>query len=245
MSFFSVLIPCRNEEKNIRATIESIEHELDAKHIHYEILVVNDGSTDNTEQVLLEIIKRDKKVRVVNNTSPHGIGNAIKKGLEAYQGDSVIIAMADASDDPKDMIKYIQEMENNQLDCCFGSRWIKGARVEGYPVHKLILNRLANWFIKILFQIPYNDVTNAFKCYSRNAIEGIKPILSHHFNVTVEMPLKVIVRGYSYKVVPTHWRQRKVGISSLKIKEMGSRYLFIVLYLWLEKLLAKGDYSKK
>lgn len=75
-----------------------------------------------------------------------------------------------------------------------------------------------------------------------NTIRGIQPIISHHFNITVELPLKAIIRGYSFTTIPITWENRKHGMSKLKIKEMGSRYLFIILYLWLEKYLSKGDY---
>ena len=114
-----------------------------------------------------------------------------------------------------------------------------------YPFHKLVLNRMANWFIKILFGVKHNDITNAFKAYRRNVIDGIRPFLSHHFNLTVEMPLKAIARGFSFATVPISWTNRKTGVSKLKIKEMSSRYLFIVLYVWLEKHLSRGDYIAK
>jgi dolichol-phosphate mannosyltransferase len=121
---------------------------------------------------------------------------------------------------------------------------MRGSRVVDYPWFKLAINRLANLFIRLLFGIPLNDTTNAFKCYRRETIEGLRPILSHHFNLTVELPLKAIVRGFSYRVIPIGWHNRTEGTSKLKLKEMGSRYLFIVLYIWLEKHLAKGDYQR-
>jgi dolichol-phosphate mannosyltransferase len=96
-----------------------------------------------------------------------------------------------------------------------------------------------------MFGLKYNDVTNAFKMYRKSVIEGVSPLLSHHFNLTVEIPLKAIVRGYSYSVLPITWRNRKTGTSKLKLREMGSRYLFIVLYIWLEKHLSRGDYHVK
>jgi dolichol-phosphate mannosyltransferase len=109
----------------------------------------------------------------------------------------------------------------------------------------MILNRLANWFIKTLFGVPFNDFTNAFKLYRREVIAGMQPLISPHFNLTVEMPLKAIIRGYSFAVVPISWTNRRTGVSKLKLQEMGSRYLFIVLYLWLEKHLARGDYHRR
>jgi dolichol-phosphate mannosyltransferase len=109
----------------------------------------------------------------------------------------------------------------------------------------MLLNRMANFFIKTLFRLDHNDITNAFKCYRRDVIKGIQPLLSPHFNLTVEMPLKAIVRGYRFVTVPISWTNRTAGESKLKIKEMGSRYLFIVLYCWLERRLSRGDYLRK
>lgn len=244
MSLVSVVIPSRNEEGNIVGTVNGIRKKFEEKHINFEIIVINDGSTDNTVSLIQKINRADSRVKCVDNPKPHGIGNAVRKGLEVYEGDYVIIAMADASDDPEDMIRYIEEVKKG-YDCCFGTRWQRGAKVENYPKIKYFLNRLANVVISLFFGIRYRDVTNAFKCYSRETINGIKPILSHHFNVTIELPLKAISRGYSYAVIGTNWRARKKGKTSLKIKEMGSRYLFIMFYIWLEKMLSRGDYKKR
>jgi dolichol-phosphate mannosyltransferase len=240
----SVVIPAKNEEKNIVSTVSGIRQEFDSQKFHYEIIVVDDGSSDKTQEAVSQIMQTTDRVRLVKNSSPYGVGNAIKKGLEQFLGDCVIIAMADASDDPKDMTRYIREIGNGH-DCCFGNRWMKGTKIEGYPQFKLFLNRLANFFISVLFGLRYADVTNAFKCYSREAIQGIKPVLSRHFNITVELPLKAIVRGYTYAIVPTNWRARRQGTTKLKLKEMGSRYLFIILYVFLEKILCGSDYKKR
>jgi dolichol-phosphate mannosyltransferase len=239
----SIVIPTHNEDGSITNTLTGIINTLDQHEISYEILAVNDNSTDNTEKILKELTKKYKQLKYVNNVPPNGIGLAIQKGLECYSGDAVAIVMADGSDSPEDIVKYYRELEKG-YDCVFGSRFIKNSKVIDYPVHKLILNRLANFFIRILFKLRYNDVTNAFKCYRKEVINGIKPILSYHFNITVELPLKAIVRNYSYKVIPISWTNRSFGVSKLKIKEMGSRYLFIILYVFLEKLLSKGDYNK-
>ena len=239
----SVLIPAHNEEESLRPTIEGLRAALDDAAIRYEILVVNDHSTGRTARVLIDLAQEYPAVRWVDSTRPNGFGYAIRTGLEQFRGDAVCIVMADASDDPRDVVQYYRKLEEG-YECVFGSRFTRQSRVVDYPRHKLLLNRLANWFIKVLFGLPYNDVTNAFKCYRREVIAGIQPILACHFNITVELPLKAIVRGYSYTVVPINWYNRTTGVSKLKIKEMGSRYLFIVLYILLEKLLARGDYRR-
>lgn len=179
----------------------------------------------------------------IQNPAPHGFGRAIISGLNATNGDAVVIMMADDSDDSRDVVRYWDKLQEG-YDCVFGSRFIRGGRVIGYPVSKLILNRLANAFIRILFRHRFNDTTNAFKGYRRTVIDGVRPILSPHFNITVELPLKAIVRGYSWAVIPITWRNRPNGIGKLAIREMGSRYLFICLYVWLEKYFSHGDYRK-
>jgi dolichol-phosphate mannosyltransferase len=243
--FFSIVIPAHNEEGSIEATCTSIMEKLIASDIgDAEILVINDNSTDSTETILRELSARYPALRYINNTPPHGFGFAVRKGLENFDGQSVCIVMADLSDSPDDIVTYYRKLREG-YECVFGSRFMKGSRVIDYPKHKLLLNRLANWFIKVLLRLDHNDITNAFKCYRREVIEGIQPIFSHHFNLTVELPLKAIVRGYTYATVPISWTNRTSGESKLKIKEMGSRYLFIVLYAYLEKRLSKGDYYRK
>ncbi|MBD2562952.1 MULTISPECIES: glycosyltransferase [Nostoc] len=242
----SIVIPAYNEEDCIVQTVHTISRVLEQEKINYEILVVNDNSKDNTEQLLQQINSENSKLRYINNYYPNGFGFAVRCGLENFTGDAVAVVMADSSDAPEDIVNYYHKLQEG-YDCVFGSRFIRGGKVIDYPSHKLIVNRLANLFIKILFGLNFNDTTNAFKIYRKDVIEGISPLVSHHFNLTVEIPLKAIVRGYSYTTIPITWRNRTTGVSKLKLKEMGSRYLFIVLYIWLEKHLSRGDYhlSKK
>lgn len=239
----SVIMPARDEVWSIGVTITLLTEALREARIPYEIVVVDDGSADGTAAAVEGMASDDPAIRLVRNTGRKGFGMAVRAGLEQATGDAVAIMMADNSDSPSDLVRYVRTLEQG-YDCVFGTRFGGGGRVSGYPRHKLILNRLANWFIRVLFRLRYNDVTNAFKCYRREVIEGLQPLISPHFNLTVEMPLKAIVRGYSYAVVPITWTNRKSGISKLKIKEMGSRYLFIVMYLWLEKHLSRGDYRR-
>jgi dolichol-phosphate mannosyltransferase len=183
------------------------------------------------------------EARLVQNGPPHGFGRAITCGLQQMRGDAAVIMMADESDDCRDVVRYWNEL-NEGWDAVFGSRFMKGGGVIDYPKLKLYLNRIANLFIRVLFGASLNDTTNAFKAYRRCVIEGCMPMLSAHFNLTVELPLKTIIRGYSWTVVPITWRNRRTGVAKLKIQEMGSRYLFICLYLWLEKHLSRGDYKR-
>jgi dolichol-phosphate mannosyltransferase len=238
----SVVIPAQNEEGSVAATVEGVVAALEREAIDYELIVVNDDSEDSTEAVVAAIGERNPRVRVHRSHLERGFGNAIRAGLDVFQGDAVAIVMADASDNPDDLVRYHRLLEEG-WDCAFGSRFMPGARIHDYPRLKYIFNRLANQFIRVLFRHRYNDTTNAFKAYRREVIETIQPLLSKHFNLTVEMPLKAIVRGHSFAVVPTSWTNRTSGEAKLAMKEMGSRYLFIVLYVWLENALSRGDYQ--
>ena len=240
----SVIIPCRNESESLPETVRSLDAALSGAGCDFEILLVDDGSEDNTWSVIQDLARIHAHVRPVRNEGIHGFGMAIRRGLEEARGDILAPFMADLSDSPQDLLQYVEIIKQGH-DCAFGSRFISGGGAVDYPWHKLVLNRLANTFIRLLFGLHYNDTTNAFKAYRREVIEGISPVLSRHYNLTVEMPLKAIVRGYSHAVIPISWHHRKRGISKLKIQEMGSRYLFIVLHVWLEKMLSRGDYRRK
>ena len=243
IKLLSVVIPCRNEEGAIASTVEHLQVELRLHGVEHEIVTVDDGSTDSTWAVLRELEGRVPTLRPVQNTGENGFGRAIVCGIDHSQGDGVVIMMADESDDCRDVVRY-WELLNQGWDAVMGSRFVKGGGVIDYPAHKLLINRLANLFLRVMFRAPLNDFTNAFKAYRRRALEGCRPFLSPHFNLTVELPLKTIVRGYSWTVVPITWRNRRSGISKLKIREMGSRYLFIALYCWLEKYFSRGDYKQ-
>ena len=239
----SVVIPARDEEGCIGSTVEHLHLELRIQGVPHEIVVVDDGSGDGTWQVLEAAAARIPQLAPVRNAGPHGFGRAIQRGLAAATGDAIVIMMADESDDCRDVVRYWNAL-NQGYDCVFGSRFMKGGGTIDYPPIKWMLNRMANLFIRILFGIRLNDTTNAFKAYRRTVIEGCQPILSPHFNITVELPLKAIVRGYSWTVIPITWRNRRTGLAKLKISEMGSRYFFIVAYVWLEKYFSRGDYRR-
>jgi dolichol-phosphate mannosyltransferase len=240
----SVVIPARNEAGSIAACVRDTTETLSEAGIDHEILVIDDASVDGTGAVVDQIGESNDRVHCHRSHHSRGFGLTVRAGLDLYEGDAVAIMMADGSDDPADLVRYHQVLEDG-FDCAFGSRFIGGrGRVSDYPGFKLILNRLFNWGIRALFRHGYDDTTNAFKAYRRDVIETIQPLLANQFNLTVEMPLKAIVRGHSYGVVPISWHGRSEGTSKLDLREMGSRYVFIVLYVLLERYMSRGDYLR-
>ena len=244
LTLYSIVIPAHNEEESLPHTVRDIYQAMVQAGVPHEIVIVDDGSRDRTWGVLQELKAAIPTLAPFQNKGLNGYGRAVIYGLNQIKGDACVIMMADASDDPAQAVHYWQEL-NSGWDCVFGSRFIKGGETIDYPRIKLFVNRLANFLVRIGFNIPLNDTTNAFKAYRRTAIDGCRPFLASHFNLTVELPLKAIVRGYSWKVIPISWRNRKHGVAKLKISEMGSRYFFICAYVWLEKYFSRGDYKKR
>jgi dolichol-phosphate mannosyltransferase len=240
----SVVIPAHNEVESVGLTVTATVAELEKADIDYEIVVVDDASGDGTAEVVNAIGATNPRVRCIRSPLPPGFGHAIRAGLEVYSGDAVAIMMADMSDSPSDLVLYYRVLEQG-YDCAFGNRFGPGGKVVDYPRSKLFLNRLVNFGIRALFQHGYSDTTNAFKAYRREVIEQVQPLLSNHFNLTVEIPLKAIIRGYNFAVVPVSWTNRQHGVSKLRLQEMGSRYAFIILYAWLEQHLSRGDYRRR
>jgi dolichol-phosphate mannosyltransferase len=241
----SIVIPAYNEEQSLPETLSSIYAAVTAANIPHEIVVVNDNSKDGTLGLLETLSKQIPTLVYYTNKGPNGFGYAIRYGLERFSGDCVAIMMADMSDSPDDLVRFYQKMVETNSDCVFGSRFMKGSKIHDYPRHKLILNRFVNNAVRIVFRIPYNDFTNAFKLYKKETIKGLAPILSPHFNLTLELSLKAVIRGFTFTVLPNSWTNRRYGKSNLKIKEMGSRYFFVFLYCLIEKFFSRGDYQKK
>ncbi|MDC0156728.1 glycosyltransferase family 2 protein [Verrucomicrobia bacterium] len=238
------MIPARDEAENLPACIRGINRELEKHKVTHEILVIDDGSTDSTQSVLTEIGQEIPELVSLYNDGENGFGRAVRLGLQEFSGDAVAIMMADLSDSPQDLVRYWQKLQEGH-ECVFGSRFMPGSQVIDYPKAKLVANRVVNTAIRYAFKIPCNDITNAFKIYRREVIEGCRPFISPHFNLTVEIPLKAVIRGFSWATIPISWRNRSKGVAKLKLKEMGSRYFFIVAYLWLEKYFSRGDYRRK
>jgi dolichol-phosphate mannosyltransferase len=239
----SVVMPAHNEREVIAPTVGAVAAALESAGRDYEIVVVDDASTDGTGAIVEGLAAQNPRIRLYRSHYTNGFGFAVRAGLEVFEGDAVAIVMADGSDDPRDLLRYFELIEDG-YDCAFGSRFMPGGKVRDYPRFKLVVNRVVNWGIKVLFRHGYNDTTNAFKAYRREVIENVQPLLSHHFNLTVELPLKAVVRGHSYGVVPISWTNRSAGVSKLALEEMGSRYLYITLLVWLEHHLARGDYRR-
>ena len=232
----SIIIPIYNEVEQLSYTIKKLQT-LQKKNYNYELIFIDDFSNDGSYKKLIKFKKKYSKIKIYKNFKK-GLGSAIKLGIEKSKNKYVCIFMCDLSDDVKDINKYYKIIKNNQnLDAVLGTRFAKNSKVKNYPYLKLLLNRVANNIIRILFLSKYNDFTNAFKIYKRTTLLKLFPIVSENFNVFLELPLKIITRKLNYKIISINWYGRKIGESKFKIKEVGSKYVFTMLYCLLEKIL--------
>ena len=232
----SIIIPIKNEELLIKKIIDKLQSKL--KSLPYEIIFINDFSTDSTTKITKELIKTKPEINIYDNTR-NGLGGAITQGINKANGEAVCIMMSDLSDSTDDLERYYNIIKNENVDAVFGSRFIQGAKVVDYPKKKLILNRIFNIITKLLFISNYNDFTNAFKIYRKSALLKTFPLVSESFNIFLELPLKIISRKMRYKIIPISWVNRKEGISKFDIKELRAKYLFTLIYCFIEKLLLK------
>ena len=240
----NIIIPLKNEDKQVNITVDFLNKELINLKKNFTITLIDDYSSDSTWDIISKLKEKHKNIQIFKNIHEPGFGRALQCGIEKNNCDAVIFFMGDCSDDPKDLISYVEYLDKG-YDCVLGSRFINNSKVNDYPLLKLVLNRLANNLIKLLFLIRYNDVTNSFKAYKKELLIDFMPIVSNHFNINAELALKAISRGYKYKVVPISWSNRKKNVSKFHIKEMRNKYIFTILYVWIEKILLKKNFKKK
>jgi dolichol-phosphate mannosyltransferase len=235
----SVVVPAYNEEAVIAVTLRALIAHLDQQQVEYEIIVVNDASRDGTEAVLCGLEASAPRLRHVTNPGPHGYGCAVRFGLRHFTGDAVVVVMADGSDSPEDVVAYFRKIQEG-YDCAFGMRFGPGSRVTGYPRFKRVLNRAGNRLIAWLVGSGYTDFTNGFKCFHRDVIARIQPLVGAQFNLTIEMSIKAVLSGARVAVVPNSWIERAEGVSKFNVLRVSWMYLLTIMYCLMQDRLARG-----
>ena len=231
----SIIIPAFKEGKIIDESVNQINKVLLNELIHFEIIIIDDHSNDKTLEKIKEISINYKNIKIFLNSSSKGFGNSIVEGIKKAKGEFICIVMADQSDSPNDIIKYYSEIIKGDYDCIFGNRWEEKKLVENYPKFKFYLNRVGNKLLSYLFNIKYTDLTNSFKMYKKDVILELFPLISNHFSITIEIPLKIIYRGYNYKIVPNYWKNNQHTISNLNLFNVIKTYSFIAIYCLIER----------
>ncbi len=237
----SLVLPAHNEQENLPLVLRGLQNVLRKEQIPYELIVVNDNSSDNTASILRDFTLEDPSIIQIDRQPPAGFGRAIREGIKHVTGDVVIVYMADCSDDPEDALLYYKMIAFENYDCVYGSRFIKNSYVVNYPFYKLVVNRISNKLVQLLFLTRFNDLTNAFKAYKTSVLIDCGPFVASHFNITIELSLAPLIRNYSIAQVPINWYGRTAGVSHLKLRTMSRRYLSTLLKMFFDRILIKDD----
>lgn len=230
----SIIIPSFKEGNIIDVSVIEIIKAL-KNVIEYEIIVIDDNSNDCTLEKIKVLSSSNSNVHIYLNQLAKGFGNSIKEGIKMAKGEFICFVMADQSDDPQDIIKYYNLMNSGLYDCVFGDRWGIEQNVKNYPKFKFFLNRVGNKLLAKVFNIKYTDVTNSFKMYRKEVLMNLFPLVSNHFSITIEIPLKVIYREYKFKITPNSWRNNEHSVSNLNLWNVFFTYSLILIYCRIEK----------
>lgn len=234
MPELSIIIPACNEESSLGVTVDKLEETVKAD---YEIVVVNDHSTDRTKEIALALAQRYRNIRVLDNAGSGSFVNALVCGIKNIDSPFFVPVMADLCDDPK-TINAMYEKIKQGYDIVAGSRYMPGGERTGGSALKAFFSNFVGSSLYLCVGIPTRDIPNAFKMYRRDILEGLR-IEAKGFEVSAEIPLKAFFRGARISEVPTIWKERKSGRSHFRLFKMGQRY--IPLYLWA---IWKGTQSR-
>lgn len=207
----SVVVPLFNEEKSVPELYRRLRDVLEGLNRGYELIFVNDGSTDNTQQVLEDIFRGDKKVKVIELRTNFGKTPALSAGFDSAGGDIVLSMDGDLQDCPEDIPKFIEKMDEG-YDVV--SAW-RVDRKEPFLTRRLP-SRVANWCMARLSGLDLHDFGNAYKAYRREVIKGVKLYGEHHrFIPALAQNVGVTVAEVQVKNEPRKYGESKYGLSRI------------------------------
>ena len=221
----SLIVPFRNEKEYAKKVIVAIYDYFSGKKIDFEVIAVDD-STDETWDILKSLEKKYKNFKAVQGDKPPGYGKAIRKGFDRAKGNVLLPFNGDMCDSLDDAVRYLKIIKDEGYDMAFGSRYMKGGKVINYPSNKILVSKLGNLFLKVLFGIKCSDVTNTFKGFSRKSLQVIKP-QADSYEIGLELALKGVKKGLTYKTIPISWTGRKFGVSKMKILKSVKRHFIM------------------
>lgn len=204
---FSIIIPAYNEEERLKESLDKIHSYLNAKFFKYEVIVVNDGSTDNTKQsALSSSLYQTGKLKLLTNIQNKGKGFSVKKGILESKGNFVLFSDADLST-PIEEVEKLFKYVNSGYDIAIGSRSIKGADIRVHqPVYRELMGRFFNLIVKTVALKGIVDTQCGFKLFKSEVAKEIASRMQiNGFSFDVEMLYLGKKIGYSVKEVPIVW----------------------------------------
>lgn len=228
----SVVIPCYNEGTNIVPCLDRI---LEATHLDIEVLVVVDFEEDNTVAHVKTYAKKEPRVQVLVSTYGRGPANAIRYGIDNAQAQSVVVTMADGSDDPSLIDRLVLLVERGVV-VASASRYSRGGQMVGARTIKAVISRLAGISLQLLTSVGTYDATNSFKAYSRSFINDVGIDSTAGFEIGIELVAKAHRLRLPIAELPTIWLDRTLGESNFKVAAWLPKYLHWYFYAFGPKL---------
>lgn len=202
----SVFFPCFNDEKSIKALVESAYQTLALLTRDYEVIVVNDGSTDSSAQVLVQLTKRYPNLRIITHATNKGYGGALKSGLEACKKDLIFYTDGDGQYDVAELADLVGLLSDD-IDVVNGIKLVRND-----PTYRVLLGNTYSFVARWLFWLPIYDVDCDFRLIRRSVFEGIK-LTSTSGSVCIELVKCLARRGARFRQVSVHHYERKYGSS--------------------------------
>ena len=212
-----IIIPTYNEKENIEKIILKV-FSLD---VDFDILIVDDGSPDGTDNIVKKIQKTyPKKLHIVERTGKLGLGTAYIFGFKwalKNNYDYIFEMDADFSHDPDDLIRLYKACHEEKGDVAIGSRYIKGVNIVNWPMSRLLMSFFASKYVKIITGMPIHDSTAGFKCYKRSVLEKInlEKIQFVGYAFQIEMKFTAWKYGFNVVEVPVIFTDRQEGASKM------------------------------
>jgi len=229
MKAFSVIIPMFNEQETIAETIRAVVAEMEGLGVDWELILVNDGSTDGTVDVCRRESERDRRIRVEDYAPNRGRGYALRRGFAAAGGDFVITIDADLTYSPDHISRIWRELRAGTADIVIGSPYMKGGKTVGVPLKRLLISRLGN--IVLSFALPgrIRTVTGILRGYRREVLEALA-LESDGKEIHLEILSKAIATGYRVKEIPAVLTGRTKGASKFKFGVTSLSHLLFSFY---------------
>ena len=226
----TVLIPMYNEEENVASTVKKVSDVLYSMNVDYELIIVNDGSTDKTLELLKQEAEKYKKLRIITYEKNRNIGGALKVGFEKAKGDYVITIDSDLSYDAKYITDLYNELEKTNYDIIQGSPYMSGGNALGVKKSRLLISKASNMFFSYVIGAKVHTVTGMLRGYRREVIDSLV-LESNGPEIMFEILSKSVLLGFKIKEIPAVLKGRERGKSKFQhqLKKVFSEY-FSLLY---------------
>lgn len=224
----SVIIPMYNEEDNVLHTLQVVNSVL-LQYDEYEILAVDDGSSDNTLRLLEQVSSENPKIKVIKHQINQGMGRALNSGFKKAEGEIIITLDADLSYDPHYIPQLVQKLNDENADIIIGSQYMQGGNTEDIPFIRLFVSKMANKIVGYALSNNISTVTGILRAYRKRVLDSIE-IEASGTEINPEILSKAIALGFKIEEMPVTLKGREMGESKIKFRSTTISHLLLTFY---------------